>query len=148
MGLLLLSVAAIAAFKLLFNNKKKDSFSNDAIIKNYLVEDYSNKKSLKKTITRRINKIINDYKCLSFKIGKTASTNERQKAHFDKYDKLILLYKSEDCVMIEELESYYNEKYIKHKKNENVERGSAGKMSDIDHYYYLYIVLKTNTLKK
>jgi len=54
---------------------------------------------------------------------------------------MFLLCQSKYPELIENLERYYNEKYINHKKNDNKNMGSASVMSEIKKNYYLYIVV-------
>lgn len=54
---------------------------------------------------------------------------------------MFLLCETKVSSVIEELEEYYNDKFDEHPKNDNINKGSACKMSDINNKYYLYMVV-------
>jgi len=145
MNPLLLIAVAVGLGKLFenafYDNKELKNISSDHIF------DAFKRKHFKKTdigamktqITKSINEIIPQYK--SFKIGKTGNPESRNRQHIE-YDEMFLLCESKDSKFISDIESYYNEKYIDHKKNDNKKIGSAGESKSIDGKHYLYIVVR------
>lgn len=93
----------------------------------------------KRCTTMCINKIIAD--CKAFKIGKTGDPQSRA-ANYGDFDKMYLLVQSKNSLLIDRLEGYYTQKYYGHKKNMNINRGSAAVMASSHRTYYLYIVVK------
>lgn len=134
---IILGAALYAVFQ---KNNPEISFRNENIFTDCLVVDNNSEiPALKRLITRSINKIVKQ--CKSFKIGKTGCPDNRF-ANYKDYDRMILLCQSSDCGIIEVLESYYNQKYFAHPKNDNQRIGSAGIMSNSDSLYFLYIVVR------
>jgi len=96
---------------------------------------------LKQKTTRAVNKIQKEYK--GFKIGKSGNPKERQgSTDYTKYKGMYVLCASSDSDVISDLEGYYNEKYIKHKKNDNKKEGSAGVTTDSNGVHYLYVSVR------
>ena len=147
MNQLLLIVVAVWLGKLLVkafsNNAELEQINHKNIYKNFLIDQDSDKLSnsiLKQKITRSINKyILKEYK--GFKIGKTGNPKSRTSNHKN-YDKMFLFCASKNEELINTLESYYNEKYIDNKKNDNKKKGSASVAVPVKGKYYLYIVVR------
>lgn len=114
----------------------KDSISDEHLIR-YRVID--NEVVIKRNVTSKLNLIIDEYNY--FKIGKSGIVGRRGNAYQD-FDKMYLLCSSSQSDYIENLETYYNNKYFDHSKNKNIYKGSAGRMSAADGLYYLYVVVK------
>ena len=134
----------LGAFVAWLGTEKDDTFVSSDIVQYYLCTDtdFKNETSLKQHITGIINKIILP-KHNFFKIGKSSSVEARASNHkCKKYKKMYLLIRSTDKTIINRLETYYNNHYINHQKNDNKRVGSAGEMSSVDNYYYLYIVVR------
>lgn len=139
--LIVIGIALLAGFKsYLKKNPELEKIQDDNIYESYLQEYQKDIHIpiLKGQITKSINIIIKHYG--NFKVGKTGDPISRNKAH-KHYDEMFLLCASKHDKVIEELESYYNEKYIQHTKNDNKKVGSAGKCQAVNGKYYLYIVV-------
>jgi len=48
---------------------------------------------------------------------------------------------SKSILLTDELEEYYNEKYLSHEKNQNINKGSASPMKSTDRNFFLYCVV-------
>ncbi len=123
------------------NDKGISGIPREDIDDKYLeqVNRNTNEGDLKRTLTNRINQII--AQCKKFKVGETGSPEGRRKSYVG-YSKMYLLCKCTSEEYIDKLEHYYNEKFFNHPKNDNINQGSAGKMSSPDGNFYLYIVSK------
>jgi len=126
--------------KLFESNPDLEKIDSEHIYEDYLVTYFKKDKEriVKQKITSSINRIIETYG--HFKIGKSGIPVQRAKQHRE-YKEMFLLCQSKYPELIENLERYYNEKYINHKKNDNKNMGSASVMSEIKKNYYLYIVV-------
>lgn len=76
---------------------------------------------VKARATRIINSIVKQYD--HFKIGKSGKPEKRIKQY--DYTFMYLIFKSKNKTLINEMESFFNNKFIKHSKNDNKNRGSA-----------------------
>ena len=137
---LLLIPAAIKIVQWLSENPETNTITLEKISDEYLINYYKKNKesAIKQQITKAIEKIIKDYRY--FKIGKTGVPEGRSAQHKD-YDRMFVLCQTKYPEFIDNLESYYNSKYINHPKNENINEGTANRMSDTSGYYYLYVVV-------
>ena len=90
--------------------------------------------------TRLISQILLGNKHKGFKIGRTSSPTQRAGGHKE-YDRMILLCMGPKSV-IEELEAYYNERYLQNPKCDNQRGGSAGPSVAVGRKHYLYLVLR------
>ena len=77
-----------------------------------------------------------------FKIGKTGQTtkarfNSDYRTYFEKIERI---YRSKDKSLVNDLESTLTTFFKGHPKNFNLKEGNAGKMTDENGYYILYIV--------
>jgi len=139
-------LAVTVVLGLLFKNAFKDpelkNIKPNNIFEDFIFQHFKKSKiGLTKTkITKVLNKaIIPEFN--AFKIGKTGNPNRRTKEHSVNFDKVFLLCKSKYPEHIVELETYYNDKYFDHTKNENKIKGSSGANSSIDGFYYLYVAV-------
>ena len=146
MNPLLLIAVAIGLGKLLVeafsNNSEFKEIDHKDIYKDFLIDQDNDELTdtvLKRKITRSINRLIKETK--GFKIGKSGNPKARTSNH-KKYDKMFLLCASSDKKLINTLESHYNTKYIKDKKNDNKKEGSAGVAVAVNGKYYLYLVTR------
>lgn len=146
--LIILGSVGLSALVALLGGEKDDTFTNADIISDYLCNatDFKTDVHLKQHVTRVINSRVLP-KHRFFKIGKSGSVNARIDEHkskqpLPKYKKMYLLVRSTDKTVINKLEAYYNHHYIQHHKNDNKRGGSAGQMSSVDHFYYLYVVVR------
>jgi len=146
MNPLLLIGVAIGLGKLLVealsNNSEFEEIEHKDIFKDFLIDQDNNDlidSILKQKITRSINILIKKHK--GYKIGKSGNPKTRTSNHM-KYDKMFLLCASSDKELINFLESHYNTKYIKDKKNDNKKEGSAGVTVAVNGKYYLYLVTR------
>ncbi|MFL0106932.1 hypothetical protein [Tenacibaculum maritimum] len=146
MNPLLLIGAVIGLGKLLVkafsSNSEFEEIEHKDIYKNFLIDQDDDELTdtvLKQKITYSINRLIKETK--GFKIGKSGNPKARTSNH-KKYDKMFLLCGSSDKELINTLESHYNTKYIKDKKNDNKKEGSAGVAVAVNEKYYLYLVTR------
>jgi hypothetical protein len=130
----------------IFENSFSSNDELNSISKNSIYDDYKRKHfkkthngALKGQITKSINEIIPLYK--SFKIGKTGNPPNRHRQHVV-YKEMFLLCESRDANFISDIETYFNEKYLNHEKNDNIKGGSACKSKSVDGKHYLYIVVR------
>jgi len=146
--LIVLGGVALGAFVKLLGAEKDDTFTSANIMQEYLRTDtgFTSETQLKQHVTRVINgQVLPKHRF--FKMGKTGSVaaridGHRSKQPLPKYKQMYLLVRSTDKAVINRLESYYNHYYIRHTKNDNKRAGSAGEMSKVDNYYYLYVVVR------
>lgn len=124
----------------------KNIVSKKAVNKDYLIDqDY--KKLSTSALKRQISAVINQYikeDINGFKIGKTGNPKKRNKSSdYKEYEQMYLLCMTKDQVLIEELESYYTDKYFDNPKNDNKKRGSANKsVAIVDGKHFLYMVIR------
>ena len=111
----------------------------------YLVYD-APKQYTKNLITQKINSIVDLYKGMKFKIGKTGDATFR--AHQIDYreatfENMFLLYIHSNESVISEYEKYYIRKYKEMfpRRCANIQMHSGGGMTSPNAYYYLYIVI-------
>ena len=139
--ILLALLGSYAAYEILRSKDQGLSgISREDVIDKSIDLDIKNLGGSKSRITRVINDYANDRRVKGFKIGKTGQPYERASQYG--YTQMILLGKSRNKKLIENLEAEYNEKYRYHPKNDNINAGSAGEMVSKDGYYYLYIVIR------
>lgn len=94
---------------------------------------------VKRTLTRRINRMIRD--CRGFKIGRT-SAPEKRSGKYEKYKTMQVLCAARQDI-IQELEDYYIHRFLEDPRNDNKNRGSAGPAgTTIDGRHYLYVVMR------
>jgi hypothetical protein len=143
---LLLIGVAVGLGSLLIESFNKNSefekIEHKDIYKDFLINQDNDKLTetvLKQKITRSINRLIVEPK--GFKIGKSGNPKART-SNYKKYEKMFLLCASSDKELINTLESHYNTKYIKDKKNDNQKEGSAGVAVAVNEKYYLYLVTR------
>ena len=105
-----------------------------------VVSTTSDLTTVKNNTTRRINFILEEIKHKGFKIGRTSSPEQRSGGHKE-YNKMFLLCMGPKSV-IENLEAYYNERYINYPKCDNRKAGSAGPSVKVGSAHYLYLVLR------
>ncbi len=129
-GLVLSSI--FSTKKINFDNKKIDTSS----VVN-LDRKEKRKGDFKRFITKRINILLKQNN-KKFKIGKSGT--DKRIDNYKNVHKMFILAGSKKAKKIEELESYYNSKYIKSTRNSNKKEGTAGKMSDANGYYFLYLI--------
>jgi len=122
------------------SNSELGGILSSEIYKDYLIKYYKNSNEIiiKQHITKSINLIISNFN--NFKIGKTGIPFARAKQYLE-YNQMFLLCESRYSDLIENLEIYYNKKYLNHPNNDNINKGSACRMSKIDNKYYLYLVV-------
>ncbi len=141
---LILGGIVLGALAAWLGAEKEDTFTNADIVQDYLYADtdFKNDTLLKQHTTRVINENVLP-KHRFFKIGKSGSVAARASNHkCKKYKKMYLLVRSTDKTVINRLEAYYNNHYMNHPKNDNKRGGSAGEMSSVDNYYYLYVIVR------
>lgn len=120
--------------------------SKEAINKDFLIDQDYKKLSIS-ALKRQISTTINQHvkgDISGFKIGKTGNPKKRSKSDdYKEYNQMVLLCMTKDQSLIEELESYYTDKYIEHTKNDNKKRGSANKsVAIIDNKHFLYMIVR------
>lgn len=117
---------------------------DEHIYENYLINQDEEQLSLtqvRQRSTRAINSVIKKYK--GFKIGKSGDPDGRKTStDYKGYSNIYVLCVSKDKSFIADLESHYNSKYIKEKKNDNKKEGSAGVTTDKNGRHYLYIAVR------
>jgi len=101
---------------------------------------------LKRKLTIKINKIINDSNTTAIKIGKTGDALIRTDFtdYRGSYSVMKLIYRSENPINVSKLEKHYILKYTSsHRaKIDNIQKHSGGKMYSYDGYYFLYVVVR------
>lgn len=64
---------------------------------------------------------------------------------------MYLIFKSKNEALINEMEAFFNNRFIEHPKNDNKNRGSAGIAKSENGWYFMYVAIrnesKTNQLK-
>lgn len=128
--------------ELLLKNENLQGISIDNVDYSMLINIEKNNKIItaKRLITTSINKIVTD-KIKSFKIGRSSHPAHKRASAYIDYKKMYVLCASKSKDVIMELENYYNEMYINHKKNDNKKTGSAGPVSSLGEYFLLYMVV-------
>ncbi len=91
----------------------------------------------KQCLTRKINRLIKQHQEHYFEIGKSVP---EPIYNYDDIAKLYVLAASKDAQKIEELYSYYAEKYVPRLKNLNKFRKINDTAADSQGYFYLYLV--------
>lgn len=93
----------------------------------------------KQELISKIQKIIR--KSDAFKIGETGSSvEERLSQYKTEFTKIEKITSSKNKETIDKYESQMNQHFIKHPKNKNTNKGSAGTMTDKSEVYTLYVV--------
>ncbi len=77
---------------------------------------------------------------IRFKIGITNDPDERSKAYKDDYDRMVVLFQTDDLDKIRQVEDDMIEKFKAESKNRNQIAGGGGDAGDPP--YYLYVVQK------
>ena len=146
MNPILIATGVFGAIKLLewifSGDDDSPELAGRKILLNYLVDadaSASEDSVIKTQVTKTVNKLISS--CNGFKIGKSGNPKTRAYS-YQQYNNMYVLCSSNSVEFIEDLEAYYNDKFIDHSKNDNQRTGSAGESVAANGSYYLYIVVR------
>lgn len=94
---------------------------------------------VKARMVKNVNHLIENRK--KFKIGKSGNPVQRF-SQYEKYKYMYLLIETDKKEIASQLEAFLNEKFIDHRKNENLKIGSAGDAKASNGKYYVYAVVR------